>query len=101
MEYIRVMRKPDITLYQAFKVKKDTNINYKNDMVKQTIKDLKLHSVTTIKEKDYTSKYDTTIKLKEGDLIVFDGDERGYVKPAEELMTVNEVLEDLECIKEV
>lgn len=101
MKYIRVMRKPDITLYQAFKVTKDTNITYKNKNVKQTIKDLKLHSITTIKGDSYKSKYDTTIDLKEGDIIVFEDEERGYIKPAEDMTTVSEAIEELKCIEEV
>ncbi|WP_288910800.1 hypothetical protein [uncultured Thomasclavelia sp.] len=101
MEKIKVIRKPDITMYPAIRVTKDTEFNYNNENVKQTLKNLEFHSKTTIKGENYTSVYDTTIKLKDGDILVFEAEDRGYIKPVEEMATVKETIEELEYIKEV
>lgn len=91
--------KPDITMYPGLKVKKDTELKFKNDNVVQSIKDLVLKSKTTIKGDNYKSVYDTEIKLNEGDVLIFEEDGRGYVKPVEEFMTVDEIINELNCLK--
>lgn len=101
MKKIKVIKTPDITVYNAVVVDKNTELSYKNEYVNQTVKKLKLHSITTIKGDGYKSKYDTTINLNEGDMLVFDGEKRGYVKPVENMATVDEVIEDLKVLKEV
>lgn len=101
MKKIKVIKSPDITVYNAVVVDKNTEITYKNEYVNQTVKKLKLHSITNIKGEGYKSKYDTTINLKEGDMLVFDGEKRGYVKPVENMTTVDDAIEDLKVLKEV
>lgn len=101
MKKIKVIKSPDITVYNAVVVDKNTELTYKNEYVNQTVKNLKLHSITNIKGEGYKSKYDTTIDLKEGDTLVFDGEKRGYVKPVENMTTVDEAIEDLKVLKEV
>ncbi len=101
MKNIKVIRKPDITLYPAIVVNKDTVFEFENDNVKQTLKNLKFHSVTNIKEDNYKSKYITDIKLQEGDILVYEAEDRGYIKPVEEMQKVSEAIETLEYIKEV
>ena len=91
--------KPDITLYPGLKVEKNTELKFKNDNVVQSIKDLVLKSKTTIKGENYKSVYDTEIKLNEGDVLIFEEDGRGYVKPVEEFMTVDEIINELNCLK--
>lgn len=91
--------KPDITLYPGLKVEKDTELEFKNDNVVQSIKDLVLKSKTTIKGENYKSVYNTEIKLNEGDVLIFEEDGRGYVKPVEEFMTVDEIINELNCLK--
>ena len=59
------IRKPSIDLYPGIRVEKDTVLEYKNENVVQTLKDLKFHSVTKVKGDGFKSKYDTTIYLKE------------------------------------
>jgi uncharacterized protein YlzI (FlbEa/FlbD family) len=93
------MRQPNIDMVAGIKVDKDTDITHENEGVKQTIKDLVLHSVMTIKGETYESTYDTTIHLNEGDILVFEEDGRGYIKPVERFMTVAEAIEELECVK--
>lgn len=95
------MRKPSIDLYPGIKVTKDTVLEYKNDSVKQTLKDLVFHSVTKVKGEGYKSKYDTLIKLNEGDILVFEEAGRGYIKPVEQFVTIAEAIDDLKNIEDL
>mgnify|MGYP003466297150 CR=1 FL=1 len=95
------IRKPSIDLYPGIRVDKDTVLEYKNENVKQTVKNLVLHSVTKIKGEGFKSKYDPTIELQEGDILIFDGEGRGYIKPVEAFVAVEEAIEELENIKDL
>lgn len=85
----------------GIKVTKETELTFENDNVKQELKDLVLHTEMTITGKGYESKQDTKIFLKEGDVLLFESDSRGYIKPVESFMQVPEVIEELECIKDI
>lgn len=95
------IRKPSIDLLSGIRVTKDTVLEYKNKNVKQTVKNLVLHSVTKVTGDGYKSKYDTTIQLKEGDVLVFEEEGRGYIKPVEDFVTIAEAIEDLTNIKDL
>ena len=95
------IRKPSIDLYPGIRVEKDTVLAYKNKSVKQKIENLTLHSVTTVKGDGYKSKYDTTVKLKEGDILIYEEEGRGYIKPVEEFVTIEEAIKDLTDIKDL
>lgn len=95
------IKKPSIDLYPGVKVDKDTVLEYKNENVEQTLKDLLFHSVTKVKGESFESVYDTTIQLKEGDVLVFEAEGRGYIKPVEDFVTIEEAIEDLTNIKGV
>lgn len=95
------IRKPSIDLYPGIRVDKNTNLEYTSDNVKQTVKDLVLHSVTTVYGEGYKSTYDTTIQLKEGDILIFESEGRGYIKPVEAFVAVAEAIGELECIKDL
>jgi hypothetical protein len=94
------IRKPNIDLYPGIVVAKDSELEYESEFVKQSLKDLVFHSVTRIVGKDFDGTYDTTIHLQEGDVLLLDGD-RGYIKPVEPVVTVEEAIADLENIKEL
>ena len=79
----------------------DYLLEYENENVKQTLKDLVFESTTTVKGENFTSEYHTTITLNEGDVLIFEEEGRGYIKPVEEFVTVAEAIEELELIKEV
>lgn len=96
---IKLIRKPNIDMQVGIKVYKDTELTYENENVKQEIKDLVLHSITKVIGEGFKSTYDTYIDLKEGDVLVFEEESRGYIKPVEEFMTITEALEELENIK--
>ena len=85
----------------GIRVTKDTVLDYQNESVDQHLKDLVFESVTTVKGQGYTSTYLTTINLKEGDILIFEEEGRGYIKPVEEFVTVKEAIEELECIKDL
>lgn len=93
------IRRPDIDMYGGIKVTRDTELTYENENVKQTLKDLEFHSITTVKGENYTSTYDTTITLQEGDILVFEEEGRGYIKPVERFVTIEEAIQDLEAIR--
>lgn len=95
------IKKPACDLYPGIVVDKDTELEYKNENVEQTVKGLVLHSVTRVAGEGYTSVYDTTIQLKEGDVLVFEEAGRGYVKPVEDFVTIEEAIEDLSNMKGV
>mgnify|MGYP003288011902 CR=1 FL=1 len=97
----KFMRKPSIDMYGGIKVDKDTVLEYKNDNVDQKLKDLVFESVTTVKGDNFTSIYNTTITLNEGDVLVFEEEGRGYIKPVEEMVTVEEAIKELENIKDL
>ena len=95
------IRRPSIDLMPGIRVTKDTKIEFKNENVKQTISDMVLHSVTKISGDGYKSKYDTTIQLEEGDVLVFEEEGRGYIKPVEAFVTIEEAIDDLTNIKDL
>ena len=43
----------------------------------------------------------TTIYLKEGDVLVFEEEGRGYIKPVESFVTIEEAIEDLTNIRDL
>lgn len=95
------IRKPSIDLYKGIRVDRNTEFEYKNENVEQTLKDLVFHSVTKVKGEGFESVYDTTITLNEGEVLVFEEEGRGYIKPVEAFVTIAEAIEDLENIKDL
>lgn len=91
--------KPDITLYEGIEVFKDTRLSYKNENVKQELKDLTLKTKMTEKKDNYTSKTDLVIHLEEGDILLYE-EERGYFLPCMPMSTIQEAIDDLEVIKD-
>ena len=100
MQYKKFIRQPSIDMIAGIVVDKDTDLTYENDAVKQSIKNLILHSIMVIKGDSYESIHDTTIHLEEGDVLVFDEGGRGYIKPVERFVTVDEAIEELKCVLE-
>lgn len=95
------IRKPDIELLAGIKVSKDTKLEYKNDNVEQTVKNLVFRSKTRVKGEGYESLYDTTIYLEEGDVLIFEEEGRGYIKPIEAFVEIDEAISDLTCIRDL
>lgn len=97
----KFISKPSIDMYLGVVVDKDTTLEYKSENIEQTVKDLVLDSKTLVKGDNYTSEYHTVINLNEGDVLIFEEEGRGYIKPVEQFVTVKEAIEELEHIKEV
>jgi hypothetical protein len=95
------IRKPSIEFFPGIRVDKDTVLDYKNENVNQTLRNLVLYTVATIKGEGYESTQQTQIYLKEGDLLLFDDGGRGYIKPVAGFVTVAEAIEDLTNIKDI
>ncbi len=95
------IRKPSIDLYPGVRVEKDTVLDYKNEHVEQHLSGLVFHSKTKVTGEGYESVYDTTIHLKEGDVLIFEEEGRGYIKPVDSFVTIQEAIEDYENIKDV
>lgn len=95
------IQKPSVDLYPGMKVDRDSAFEYTTDNVDQELKDLVFRSKTKVKGNGFESVYDTTIYLKEGDVLVFEEEGRGYIKPVEEFVTVAEAIDELSCIKDM
>lgn len=95
------IRKPSIDRYQGVKVNKDTVLEYENENVKQTLKELVLHTESKVKGENYDSVCNTNIYLSEGDVLIFEDGGRGYIMPVEPFVTIAEAIDDLECIKDL
>ncbi len=98
---IKVIQRPDMDLYPAIIVDKDTVLNYENESVKQSIKDLVYNSTATIKKDNYESTYITKVYLKEGDILIFEEENRGYIVPVEKFEKVEDAIKELEPLREV
>lgn len=98
---LKFIRKPSIDMYAGIKVTKDTKLDYENENVKQTLDNLVFHSITRVVGENYESEYNTTIHLQEGDVLIFEEEGRGYIKPVESFVTVAEAVEELNCIKDI
>ena len=95
------IRKPSIDLYPGIRVDKDTMLDYENEHVTQHLEGLVFHSVTRVKGEGYESTYNTTIQLCEGDILVFEEEGRGYIKPVDAFVTIGEAIEDLTNIQDL
>ena len=96
----KYIQNPDIQQYLGIKVDKDTKLEYKNDNVEQKIENLVMKSKTRVIGEGYESVYDTKIELQEGDILIFEDEGRGYIKPVETFITIEEAIKTLENIKE-
>ena len=97
----KFIRKPSIDMLAGIRVTKDTVLEYENENVEQYLKNLLFSSVTTVKGEGYVSTYTTNINLNEGDILIFEEEGRGYIKPVEEFVTVKEAIEELKCIEDL
>lgn len=95
------IKKPSVDLLCGIKISKDTKVEYKNDNVEQTIENLVFHSKTKVKGESFESIYDTTIYLNEGDVLIFEEEGRGYIKPVEAFVEIDEAICDLTSIRDL
>ena len=99
MQYINFIRQPNIHTIPGIVVDKDTEISFEREGLKQTIKDLRLHSELILSGENYDGSTEATVYLNEGDVLLFDN-ERGYLKPTERFVTIEDAIKELECVLE-
>ena len=92
--------RPSIDIYSGVRVTKDTVLEFENENAAQRIENLTMHSVIRVKGEGYEGTYKTTIQLNEGDILIYEHNGRGYIKPTEPMVTIEEAIEELTCIKE-
>ena len=97
----RFIRMPNVDLYHGVRITKDTVLDYKNDNVEQTVENLVLRTTLRAKGEGYESESHIRVDLTEGDILIFVDEGRGYIKPVERLVTVEEAIENLADVKEV
>lgn len=95
MEYLRLIKRPSLDTEPGIKVTKELELEFKNENVEQTLKDLTLHTIMKVTGEGYESTYDTIIHLEEGEYLIFEEEGRGYIKPLEPFMTIEEAREEL------
>lgn len=94
--------KPSVALYPGVKVTRDTALDYENEHVKQTVRNLVLHTEAKVKGDNYESESYTKVYLQEGDVLIFEEADRGYILPyGQSFVTVSEAIADLEAIKDI
>ena len=93
----------DVTIYKGMIVNKDTELSYEREdgKLKQELKDLEFVQWSKKETEEYESEMKTTIHLKEGMVVLFEDEDRGYVVPVEKYVTIGEAIEDLNCIKDL
>ena len=92
--------KPSVELIPGVKVTKDTYLEYEREGIKQTVKDLVLHTSFVQKGEGFDTASETNVYLEEGDILVFEEGGRGYIKPvANTVVTIEKAIADLENIK--
>lgn len=99
----KYMKIPDVTLYAGVKVDKDTKLKFEseNGKIKQELNNLKFVQVEIREADNFESETKTTIYLKEGMVVLYENENRGYVVPVDRYVRISEALEDLECIKDL
>lgn len=91
--------KPDLRPFKGVKITKDTKLTFKNDMVEQEIKDLKLKSTYIYKNEKYTSTNLLELNLEEGEILLLEEENRGYFLPQDGICTIDEAIEDYKTLK--
>lgn len=87
--------RPDLTPYEGKVVDKDTELEFKGENVEQTLKNLELVTKRTSKGDRWETDSTMTLQLNEGDIILFENENRGWFLPAEPVGTIDTALKDL------
>ncbi len=101
MKYIRMIRMPSVEFFPGVIVDANTALEFKTEHIEQKVENLVFTSVKKVSGEGYEGTYNTTIQLQEGDVLIYNGDEHGYVKPVESFGTIAEAIQQLEYIKDL
>lgn len=92
---------PNVDLYHGVRVTKETKLEYRNDNVEQKVEGLVLQTTLRAKGENFKSESHIKVYLSEGDILIFEDEGRGYIKPVEKVVTIDDAIETLEDVKEV
>lgn len=98
---VHFIRKPSLDLYPGIRVYKDTVLEYHFQSLHQKLENLVLHTTQQVEGDTYTAAYDTCVTLREGDVLIFEPEGRGYIKPVEAFVSVAQAISELENIKDL
>lgn len=102
MKHELFTEQPSLELKRGIRVGKDTTLTYKNDKVEQVLGGLTLYTKLSEEGTDgirrYKSTSNITIKLIEGDILLFD-ESRGYYMPKYPVATIEEAIDDISSLK--
>lgn len=101
MEYTRFIKKPSLTFYPGIRVTADTELEFKSEYCVQELKNLVFRCTRTVSGENYEGTYETTVYLQPGDVLIYEDDIRGYVKPVEDFVTIAQAAAELDAIKEL
>lgn len=90
--------RPDLTPYEGIKVNKDTKLEFSNEKVKQKLENLELIVETKMEDKKFVSETKMTVFLEEGDILLFERENRGYFLPLDSIGTVETAIKDLQAL---
>lgn len=86
--------RPDLTPYEGVKVEKDTKLEFKNENVEQKLENLKLVTKTKVDNEKYFVESKMTLNLEEGEVLLFERENRGYFLPAQAIGTIETAIKD-------
>ena len=92
---------PSVEFFPGIVVDASTALEFKTECVEQKLENLVFTAVKKVRGEGYEGTYNTTIQLQEGDVLIYNGDEHGYVKPVESFGTIAEAIQQLEYIKDL
>lgn len=104
MKHELFVEQPVLDLKEGIKVTEDTELSYRNDKVKQVLKNLVLETIlddagsngiNTYKSKSYIS-----INLNAGDILLFD-EQRGYYMPTYPVVSIDDAISDISSLDSV
>ena len=87
--------RPDLTPYEGIVVTKDTKLEFKNENVEQKLENLELTIIRNEKEEKYDIESKMTLHLEEGEVLLFEKENRGYFLPAQAIGTIEVAINDL------
>lgn len=86
--------RPDLTPYEGVVVSKDTKLEFKNENVEQKLSNLKLVTKTKVDNEKYFVESKMTLNLEEGEVLLFERENRGYFLPAQPIGTIETAIKD-------
>lgn len=86
--------RPDLTPYEGVVVSKDTKLEFKNENVEQKLENLKLVTKTKVDNEKYFVESKMTLNLEEGEVLLFEKENRGYFLPAQPIGTIETAIKD-------